>query len=64
VIEVVLGQRKRLLDAQPGTPKHHDHRSQPPPVPVLGGVAHHRDDLIDGGRVSRIADALVARRPA
>jgi hypothetical protein len=64
VIEVVLGERKRLLDAQSGTPKHHDHRSQPPPVPVLGGVAYHRDDLIDGGRVSRITDALVARRAA
>jgi hypothetical protein len=63
-VEVVLGERKRLLDAQPSAPKHDDHRAQPPPVLVLGGVAHDGNDLIDGGRVGGVADALVARRPA
>jgi hypothetical protein len=28
LVEVVLGERERLLDAQPGTPQHQDHRSQ------------------------------------
>jgi hypothetical protein len=42
VIEVVLGERTRLLDAQSGRPKHHDHRSQPPPVPVVGGASPRR----------------------
>jgi hypothetical protein len=46
-------------------PEHNQHRAQPPSVPVLGGVAHHGDDLIDGGRVSPVADALVrGGRPA
>jgi len=63
-VEVVVGERERLLDAQSGAPKHDDRRAQPPPVPVLGGVAHDGDDLIDGRRVSRVAHALVARRAA
>jgi hypothetical protein len=35
----VLGERERLLDAQPGTPEHDVHRAQPPAVTVIGGVA-------------------------
>jgi hypothetical protein len=31
-VEVVLGQRERLLDAHPGAPQHDDHRAQPPPA--------------------------------
>jgi hypothetical protein len=30
----------------------------------FAGVAHDGDDLLDGGRVGGIADALVARRAA
>src|SRR6187551_2625622 len=44
-VEVVLAQRERLLDAQPGAPKHDDHPAQPPPVAVVAGVAHDGDDL-------------------
>jgi hypothetical protein len=33
-VEVVFGERERLLDAQPGAPEHDDHRAQPSPVTV------------------------------
>jgi hypothetical protein len=55
VIEFVLGERERFLDAQPSAPQDHDHRSHAPAVTVLGGVAHHRDDLLHRRRVGRIA---------
>src|SRR5215218_5223097 len=61
-VKVVLGERERLLDAQPGTPQHDDHRAQPPAVTVIGGVAHHRDDLLHGRWVGRVAHPLVTRR--
>jgi hypothetical protein len=31
-------------------------------VPVLAGLAHHSDDLLDPRRISRIPHALVVRR--
>src|SRR3954469_21361399 len=48
VVEVMLGQRERLLDAQPGAPDHDNHRAQPPPVAVRAGVTHDGDDLVGG----------------
>ena len=45
-VKAVLGERERLLDAQPGAPQHDDNRAQPPAVTVIGGLAHHRDDLL------------------
>ena len=36
VVEVVLGERERLLDAQPGAPEDDDHRSHAPAVTVIG----------------------------
>src|SRR5919204_1775534 len=36
LVEVVLGERERLLDAQPGTPQDDDHRSHTPTVTVIG----------------------------
>jgi hypothetical protein len=48
----------------PRAPEHHDHRTQPPSVAIGDRVAHYRDDLIDGGRVRRVAHPLVARRAA
>jgi hypothetical protein len=53
VVEAVLGERERLLDAQPGAPEHDDHRSQWCAVTIVGAVAHHRHDLINAGRVGR-----------
>ena len=63
-VEVVLIERECLLGAQPGAPEHDDHRAPPAPVAVRAGVAHDRDDLVDGGRVSGAAHPLVARRAA
>ena len=62
LVEVILAQRERFLNAQPRAPEHHDHRTQPPSVAIGDRVAHYRDDLIDGGRVRRVAHPLVARR--
>src|SRR3954463_320846 len=61
VVEVVLGERERLLNAQPGAPEDNDHRSHAPAVAVIGGLAHDRHDLVDRGRVRWVAHALVAR---
>jgi hypothetical protein len=61
-VEIVLGERERLLDSQPGAPQDDDHRAQPETVAVVGSVAHHRDNLIYGRRVGGVAQALVARR--
>jgi hypothetical protein len=55
VVETVLGESERFLDAQPGAPQHDDHRSHAPAVPVIGRVAHDRHDLVDRGRVRWIA---------
>jgi hypothetical protein len=44
VVEVVLGERERLLNAQPGAPQDDDHRSHAPAVTVIGRVAHDRHD--------------------
>jgi hypothetical protein len=62
VVEIVLGEGERLLDAQPRAPQHDDHRAHAPAVTVIGGVAHDRHDLLQGRRVSRVAHPLVARR--
>jgi hypothetical protein len=64
LVEVVLGERERLLDAQTGAPQHHDHRPDAPAVPVIRGVAQDRHDLVHRRRVGRIAHPLVARRAA
>jgi hypothetical protein len=60
----MLGERERLLNAHTGPPEHDDHGSHAPAVTVIGGVAHDRDDLVDGGWVSGVVQALVAGRPA
>jgi hypothetical protein len=57
----VLGERERLLDAQPGTPQHDDHRPQHVAVKVIGRVTQDRHDLVHGRPVGRVAHALVAR---
>jgi len=62
MVEVVLGERERLLDAQAGAPEDDDHCSHTPAVSVIGRVAHHGNDLLHRRRVSRVADALVERR--
>jgi hypothetical protein len=65
LVEVVLGGRERLLEAQPGAPQDDDHRSQAPAVAVVAGVAHDRHDLVDGWWVRRVAHALLpGGRPA
>jgi hypothetical protein len=63
-IQVGLGERERLVDAQAGAPEHDDQAAQAAAVDAVAGVAHHGDDLLDRRRVRGVAHPLVARRPA
>jgi hypothetical protein len=63
-VEVSLGERECLVDAQPGAPEHDDQAAHPQTVPRGAGLAHDSDDLLDGGWIGGIATALVARRSA
>src|SRR5215218_968797 len=40
LVEIGLEQRKRLVDAQPGAPEHHDHCPHSIAVAVISGLAH------------------------
>ena len=62
LIEVGLGERERFLNAQPSSPEGHDRAANPATVPAVSGGAHDSDDLLDFGRVGRVAHALVAQR--
>jgi hypothetical protein len=53
---------KRFIDAKTGSPQHHDQPAKPTTVQTVAGDPHDRDDLLDGRRVGRIPQALVARR--
>jgi hypothetical protein len=64
MVEVVLAERERFLDAQAGAPQDDDHRAYAPAVTVVGCVAHDSHDLVDRRRVGRVAHPLVARQPA
>jgi hypothetical protein len=63
-VEVGLAQRERLRDPQAGTPEHNDQAADPDPIGILTGGPHHRDDLLDGGRIRWIPETLVAGRMA
>jgi hypothetical protein len=56
--------RERLVDAQAGAPQHHDQPAQPAAVDAVAGAAHDGDDLLDRRWIRRVADPLVAWRPA
>jgi len=59
-VEVVLGQREGLLDAQATAPQHNDDRAQAAAMAVVGRAAHHRHDHLDGRGVGRVVHPLVA----
>ena len=59
-IQVGLREIGRLTDPQTRPPQNHDQRAQPGAVGAAAGFAHHRDDLLDRGRVRRIPPALVS----
>jgi hypothetical protein len=63
-IEVALLESKRLADAQAGPPEQHDQRAESVAVGAITEDPHHRDDLLDRRRVSRVLLALVTRRAA
>jgi hypothetical protein len=63
-VQVGLGERERLVDAQPGAPAHDDQPAQPAAVHAVSGAAHDGHDLLDRRRVRGVAHRLVARRPA
>jgi hypothetical protein len=63
-VQVGLGERERLVDAQAGSPQHDDQAAQPAAVHAVAGAAHDGHDLLDRRRVRRVAHPLVARRPS
>jgi catechol 2,3-dioxygenase-like lactoylglutathione lyase family enzyme len=58
----VLDEWESILDAHGGAPQHHDQTADTSPVDPVPGLAHDRHDLLDGRRIGRVADPLVARR--
>jgi hypothetical protein len=62
VIEIGLGKRERLLDAQTSAPQDHDQAAQPAAVRVVTGGAHDGDDLLHLRRIGRKAQILVGWR--
>jgi hypothetical protein len=45
LVEVGLGERERLVDANTRAPQHNDQTTHPPTVTTLSGLAHDRNDL-------------------
>jgi hypothetical protein len=60
LVEVGLGERKRLVDPNARAPQHNDQTA----VTSVSGLAHDRDDLVDRGRIGRVPAALVRWDPA
>jgi hypothetical protein len=60
-VNIGLDQRQCLGDPQAAAPEHRDHPADAQTVAILAGLAHDRDDLLDPGRVSRVAHPLVMR---
>src|SRR5215207_6002858 len=56
-VEVGLGERERLVDAQARAPEHDDQPAQPAAVDAVAGTAHDGDDLLDRWRVGWVAEA-------
>jgi hypothetical protein len=63
-VKIRLGEGERLADTQSGAPQHDDQSAQALPMNGLAGGAHDGDDLLDGGRVRRLAHPLLARPAA
>jgi hypothetical protein len=63
-IEVAFGERQRLVDPQTRAPEQHDQRSGAQTRWSIAGSAHDGHDLLDGGRVGRVASPFVAWRAA
>jgi len=64
LVEVRLAQVECFGDAQPGAPEHDDQPARTVAVCAWASVAHDGDDLLNPGRVGRVAQALVARGTA
>src|SRR6266540_2157558 len=63
-VEIGLGEVERLTDPQASPPEDDGERLQTRTVGTIPCGTHHGDDLLDGGRVGRVAQAFVPRRPA
>lgn len=59
--EVGLAQDECFVDPQTGAPQDHDQRADSVAVKTGAGGPHHGDDLLDPGRVGRVAPSFVAR---
>src|SRR4051812_12834436 len=59
-VKVALAEREALLDAQPTAPENGDQGPQAGAVAIVGGLAHHRDDLLHARRGGGVVGPLVA----
>jgi hypothetical protein len=62
LIEIGLGKRERLVDAQPCAPQDHDQPAQSTAVRTVTGPAHDGDDLLHFGWIGGVPQTLVAGR--
>ncbi len=60
-VEVAFGEGERLADPESGAPQQHDQGAGPEAVRAVASAAHHRNDLLNAGRIGGVAQALVAR---
>jgi hypothetical protein len=64
LIEIALGQSKRLVNPQTCSPQEHDQGAEAAALRTVACGAHDGDDLLNLGRIGRIPQSLVMRRTA
>ena len=61
LVQIGFGKTECLADPQACAPEQDDQRTEPVTIGTVACRPHHRDDLVDRRRVSRIAKTLVTR---
>lgn len=62
LIEIGFGEIERFSDAKARAPEHGDRAAHPVALRARAGLAHDRNNLLNARRISRVVQALVARR--
>lgn len=62
-VKIGLSERQRFLGRRPARHRTDDQAAKAPTADAVAGGSHDGDDLLDRGRVGRIAKALLAWRP-
>jgi hypothetical protein len=59
-VKIGLVERECLADPQAGAPENYDHAAQPDAVEIISCCVHHRNDLLNGGRIRWIPKPPIA----